>query len=246
MLAARLTIFLDNDGVMNDNRVRGLQGPPFLAEFFMQRLGGKSLPWIEANFVVTEALLESSSLDARFEAASDYLGFDRQYQIDWVTGMCTRVGVAVPTEEECIRLAAEANVFINKNIEAALPGAVETIRELYRLGYPLHTASSENSNDLFGYLAGMGVRDCFGRLYGQDLINVMKGGPLYYKRIFADLGILPADALVVDDNPHAIIWAVRAGARAVLVRKDAQLPLEKVYQIDSLADLPALLQRLER
>jgi len=63
----------------------------------------------------------------------------------------------------------------------------------------------------------MGVSDCFCRLYGPDLIETLKEGPAYYERIFADLGIAAADALVVDDSPRTIEWATQVGACTVLV-----------------------------
>jgi HAD superfamily hydrolase (TIGR01509 family) len=49
----------------------------------------------------------------------------------------------------------------------------------------------------------MGVRGCFDRLYGSDLVTVGKEGPEYYRRSFADAGVDPRDALVVDDRPAA-------------------------------------------
>jgi beta-phosphoglucomutase-like phosphatase (HAD superfamily) len=100
---------------------------------------------------------------------------------------------------------------------------VDAIRMLHRQGYMLHTTSGESSLDLAGYLQAMGVSDCFGRLYGPDLIDTFKEGPEYYERMLADLGISPADALVVDDSPRAIQWATQVGARAVLVG-DSSLP----------------------
>src|SRR5258708_29898290 len=102
--------------------------------------------------------------------------------------------------------------FITRRIQAAFPRVVDTIRTLHRQSYTLHTASGESSLDLAGYLHAMGVRDCFGRLYGPDLIEALKEGPEYYERIFADLAIAAAQALVVDDSPRAIEWATQVGA----------------------------------
>jgi hypothetical protein len=58
-------------------------------------------------------------------------------------------------------------------------------------GYALHTVSGACSLELAGALEGMGVRHCFGRLYGADLINTFKEGPEYYARLFADVGVQP-------------------------------------------------------
>jgi phosphoglycolate phosphatase-like HAD superfamily hydrolase len=98
-------------------------------------------------------------------------------------------------------LARQANAYITPLVRAAIPGVVETIRTLHAQGYELHMASGEPSYDLQGYLTGMGVRDCFGRLYGPDLIDTFKNGPEYYRRLLADMGIDPMQALIVDDSP---------------------------------------------
>ena len=89
----------------------------------------------------------------------------------------------------------------------------------------------------------MGVRPCFGGLYGIDLVNTFKEGPLYYERIFADAGVMPAAALVVDDSAAAVAHARAAGARAILV--DPTNAAGEGQIISSLADLPAIIDKLE-
>ena len=71
--------------------------------------------------------------------------------------MCKLVGIEIPPEEECLRLARHAAAFITRRVRAAFPGVVDTIRTLHHQGYPLHTASGESSPDLAGYLQAMGV-----------------------------------------------------------------------------------------
>ena len=244
-MTARLMVFLDDGGVMNDNRTRALQWQQLVSEYFVPLLGGSPEAWSRANRVVADRLFEPGAWRGRVQAAADYRGFDRDYQVDWLWGMCELVGVETPPEEECLRLARRAATFITRRVQAAFPGVVDTIRTLYRQGYTLHTASGESSLDLAGYLQAMEVRECFGRLYGPDLIDTLKEGPEYYERIFADLGIAVADTLVVDDSPRAIGWAVQVGARAVLVG-DSSLPRTEVPpHIGSLVELPALLQQLD-
>ncbi len=102
-------------------------------------------------------------------------------------------------------------------MHAALPGATEAIRALHRAGYTLHTASGAAPEQLAGCLDGMGVRGCFGRLYGADLLNTFKEGPEYFARLFADVGVPPITALVIDDSPDALAWAAHVGARTLLV-----------------------------
>ncbi len=235
------TVFLDDGGVMNDNRLRGEQWQRLVAEFFVPRLGGASEAWAKANGVVMDAMLEPAAWRERLQSARDYHHFDRRYQLDWLKGMCALVGVAAPPDDECYELACQAAASVTCRVHSAFPGVVEAIRALHQQGYLLYTASGEPSTDLAGYLHAMDVRDCFQRLYGPDLINTFKAGPDYYKRLFADAGVEPAQALVIDDSPQAAGWATQAGARAVLVGQ-ASAGHDGIIQIASLAELPVMIQ----
>jgi HAD superfamily hydrolase (TIGR01509 family) len=244
-VAARLKVFLDDGGVMNDNNIRALQWQYLVGEFFVPLLGGSPETWSRANRMVADRLFEPSAWRRRVQAAPDYRSFDRDYQVEWLRGMCELVEVGTSSDEECLRLARRAAAFITCRVQAAFPGVVDTIRTLHRQGYMLHTASGESSLDLAGYLQAMGVRDCFGRLYGPDLIEALKEGPEYYERIFADLGIEAAEALVVDDSPRAIGWAMQVGARTVLVGDSSFPQTGTTLHIWSLVELPAMLQQLD-
>lgn len=236
-------ILLDDGGVMNDNSLRGPQWQRLVGEFFPPLLGGMPVAWAAANYAVVEELLAPDNWEKRIQAATDYASFDRKYQRDWLMGMCEEVGIAPPEEEKLIELAHRATAWIIPRVRSAFPGAVGAILELHRQGYTLHTASGGSSTDLDAYLTSMGVRECFGRLYGPDLINTFKFRPSYYERIFADLGILPAEALVVDDNHRAIKLAAQAGAATVLVHNGTHPESVATHHIGSLAELPSLLER---
>ena len=241
-MVSQLVVFLDDGGVMNDNSRRASQWQHLVSEFFIPLLGGTSEAWIEANRVVTNRLFDLDNWRLRIQAASDYVSFDRAYQVNWLGDMSELVGIPTPSEEECFQLAHRAVAYVTCRVHAAFPGVVSAIRILHNQGYTLHTASGESSIDLAGYLEGMGVRDCFGHLYGPDLIDAFKEGPEYYERIFADVEVTPANALVVDDNPLAINWAAQVGARTVLVSNSPAPRAWTTYHIGSLAELPGLIQ----
>jgi FMN phosphatase YigB (HAD superfamily) len=84
---------------------------------------------------------------------------------------------------------------------------------------------------------------CFGRCYGADLINTFKQGPTYFERLFADLGLRPAEALVVDDGVDVLRWAAQVGARTLLVGPPLDADKEMTACIGSLAELPTRLQQ---
>lgn len=234
---SRLTIFLDDGGVMNNNSLRASQWQRLVSDFFAPLLGGTPEAWINANRVVIDRMLEPESWRRRIQSATDFASFDRAYQYDWLAGMCELVAIPTSPEDEVIALACRAISFIIPRVHAAFPGAVDTIRSLTHQGYTLHTASGEPSIELAGYLDGMGVRACFGRLYGPDLIDTFKVGPRYYERIFA------ADALVVDDNPGPLAWAAQVGAQTILVTNSPYPETGTTRHIGSLAELPAILQK---
>ncbi len=49
-----LVVFLDDGGVMNDNRMRGPAWQRLVAEYFAPRLGGEPAAWAAANRVAVE------------------------------------------------------------------------------------------------------------------------------------------------------------------------------------------------
>jgi HAD superfamily hydrolase (TIGR01509 family) len=244
-LVSRLVVFLDDGGVMNDNRRRSQQWQYLVGEFFTPLLGGTPEAWAEANRIVVAAeLFDPAAWRARLRAEPDYASFERAYLLDWLSQMCALVGVPGPPAEESVDLARRAGAWIIRHVDAAFPGVVHAVRLLHARGYALHTASGESSADLEGYLNGMGLRDCFVRLYGPDLIDTFKEGPEYYERLLSDAGVAPAHALVVDDSPHALDWAAQAGAQTVLVGTSPSPPTRVMRRIGSLAELPDLVERL--
>jgi HAD superfamily hydrolase (TIGR01509 family) len=235
-------LFLDDGGVMNDNALRGPQWQRLVGEFFPPLLGGTAEAWAEANRIVVPRLLEEYARTMYERVDADYAAWDRGDRLAWLGGMCERVGVPVPSEEACIELSYRSAEYITRRVRSAYPGAVAAIQDLHGRGYVLHTASGEYSADIAGYLEGMGVRHCFGTLYGPDLVNTLKEGPAYYARIFTHAGIAPESAVVVDDKAGVLRWAAEVGARAVQVGPAGGT--EPAIVIGSLAELPQVIEQI--
>ncbi len=236
-----LNIFLDDGGVITDKQRRAAEFERLVGDCFVPLLGGTEAAWTRAHRAVVDRLADPLSMSVL--TAADFVGFYRAYQLRWVGGMCALLDLPTPPEEECLDLAYRALGWITRRIQAALPGAVEAIRLLHRQGYALHTASGSCSLELAGSLEGLGVRQCFGRLYGADLVNTFKAGPAYYARLFADAGVQPEGALVVDDSAEALDWAAHLGARTVLVSASPHPEPGTPPRLTSLAELPACLRR---
>ncbi len=235
---------------MNDNSRRGPQWQQLVGAFLAPILGATPMAWADANRVIATQMFEQDAWSARLLAAPDYVTFERTMQIDWLHNMCAYIGVSAPAEDESLHLTRRANAWVTCRVQAAYPGAVAAIRDLHRAGYTLHTASGESSLDLTGYLTAMGVRECFDRLYGPDLIETFKPtsanrqlGPTFYTRLLADAGVAPGEALVVDDNAASLMWAAQAGTQTLLIDPETD-PDVHIARIGSLAELPGWLERM--
>ena len=241
-------IFLDDGGVMNDNARRKPQWQRLVAEFLSPRLGGRPAAWAQANEVAFERLWQRY-VEAGQRAGDGHLDYSAFWEPErerWLLDMCAHVDVAAPAGAACQQLAKDTEAYVIPRLRAAFPGAVDAIRELHAHGYALTTASGGSSLDLNGYLTGMGVRELFGaRLYGPDLVHSQKFGPQYYSLIFADAGVEPHTALVVDDSREAVQWAAQAGAMTVFVTPDPRAEDDGQAVIGRLADLPSFLARPE-
>ncbi len=236
-------IFLDDGGVMNDNALRGPQWQKFLGEFLPAHLGGTPQAWAEANRLLINAEFFDTFLERTFGRADvSFQIYEKVYAKFWFEGMCKHVGVNTPEGEQCVLLHREASRYVAARVRAAYPGVIETIKHLHQAGYILHTASNEASYDLEGYLMGMGVRHCFDRLYGVDVVDILKESPEYYRRVLHDAGLEASQAVFVDDSARRLAYAAQMGAKTVLVGNTRDVQFDDT--ISSLQDLPELLGKL--
>ena len=214
-----------------------------------------------------------------------YWIFERIQLLAWIKAMIDVAADKVPglaenvlprlTDDDLFALARSAHLYTLPKVKADFPGAVDTIRILGRSLkqdhdkkrlFKLYTSSGDSIEDLEYILGGLGVLKCFDGLYGSDRINCLKRSPLYYERVFRQVGIRVKkrdvsseeekeeeeegyeEVVVVDDSVKALRWARHQGARTVLIsdKEDLDLSLEGYSHIDhhlkALSDLPALLE----
>lgn len=212
-------LLIDDGGVISDDRARAEQWPRHVGEFLAPRLGGAVETWAAANRDVFPRVW--ADVGARMHEFATHRDFLRTYDLAWLAAMCEAAGVPRPDEAEAMEIARGAHEHASARVHAAIPGAIDAVRALRKAGYELHTASGTPSRELEASLALLGIRDCFGQLFGADLVDVPKSRPEFYRRIFSALAIDPAAALVIDDSERACGWAREAGARAVHVRNAA-------------------------
>jgi FMN phosphatase YigB (HAD superfamily) len=211
-VSAIRVVYLDDGGVLNDNERRAPEWRRLLGEWFTPRLGGTPEAWAAANTIVIEDIWRDWQ---RLQARGDEVGPDwwpAQHR-RWLTGMCERVGVAVPADIEGTARASQLHVM--RNIDCAYADAAPAMRALHAKETTLHLASGGQAWELEAYMRRMGVWELIGRPYGADLIGANKTNRRFYERIAEDSGVDPGDAIVVDSHAEPLEWADSVGFRTV-------------------------------
>lgn len=201
-------LFIDKGGVLVAPDGLGPQWRRLLGEFLPPRLGATAEQWQEANRHALTRQLERF----RSRPAGRGSGVKEWFHDDgaqWLRDMCARVGVECP--DDASELAERAMRYVRRRLDLGTPEAPAIIRALRARGLTLHLASGDESAHLADYLEDHGVRDCFERLYGADLVDTHKNSSDFYRAILDDSGADPARAAVVDDSARCLDWARECG-----------------------------------
>ena len=208
----------DDGGVLNQNRLRGPEYRRLIGEFFPARLGGTAQQWSRANETMFGPLW--SDFQKRIEDFRTHREFQREYEIRWISSMCASAGVQTPPDDVAMTLAREAAVYVSRRAAAEVDGAAEAVWSLRRVGYELQMASGTPSWELEGILHRMGIREAFAGICGPDVIDHVKHGPEFYRRILAHARLTPGECVVIESSQACCGWAMEAGAHAIRVDCD--------------------------
>ncbi len=200
---------------MNDNRLRGPEWPRLLGEFMPARMGGTKESWARANEVVFPELWKR--IQSRIGEFSNHHQFMQFYASNWLSDMCTLVGVQTLPDEDALLLYKEVSCYISERANCEVKGAADAVRSLHHAGYTLYMASGTPSWELSGILAKMGISDAFSAFYGPDLVDYVKHGTAFYQRLFVHADVSPEKVLVVESDSECCSWASNAGADVVWI-----------------------------
>ena len=119
-------------------------------------------------------------------------------------------------------------------------GAVELIRSLHGAGVPLGLATSSNRKVIAIVIERFGLADCFQSVISGNELPASKPDPDIYLRTAKNLGLAPADCVVLEDTYNGVLAAKRAGMRCIGYRNpnSGQQDLRQADKIvDSLREL---------
>src|SRR5438034_9652031 len=168
-------------------------------------------------------------------------GFHPQHHLE------ERLGKPLPQEVLDRRVGRRTEMIL---ANAVLPGVLQYLDAARELGLKLGVASSSTGDWVRGHLARLGILDRFECLRCRDDVAHAKPEPDLYIAVLDCLGAPASDAIAIEDSPHGVAAAKRAGLRCVAVPNSitARLDLTEADVIlSSLADvsLQQLLAKFE-
>lgn len=92
-----------------------------------------------------------------------------------------------------------------------MPGAVELIRRLHEAGVLLAVASSSPRDVIEHHMEAFGIRDCFDTIVSGLECRQGKPAPEIYLKAAGNLGLTPAECVVIEDSANGVKSAKAAG-----------------------------------
>ena len=142
--------------------------------------------------------------------------------------------------EEGRRLVDEMIELMHEQLQqqvAARPGAVELVERL-RDRVPLGLASNSPRRLIDTALASAGLGDAFGAIVSSDDVVHAKPAPDIYLEVCRRLGVVPGDALALEDSTSGIAAAKAAGMACIAVPQFAEADVSAADRVvDSLEAL---------
>jgi len=112
--------------------------------------------------------------------------------------------------------------------ESLRPGVKDYLIRAERLGLKLGLASSSSREWVIGHLGRLGLGGEFDSIKCADDVDRAKPEPDLYRAVLEELGLLPGEAIALEDSPNGIFAARRAGLFCVAVPN----PLTKRLSLD--------------
>ena len=97
------------------------------------------------------------------------------------------------------------------------PGVKEILEYLTKSGYIVGLASSTSSKSVMEQMEKTGLKQYFQIMITGDMVEHSKPEPDIYLKACKELGVLPEEAIAIEDSPNGIRSAYRAGMKPVMV-----------------------------
>ena len=155
-----------------------------------------------------------------------------------------RAGVPADDQSELIDSLWEAHQRFGL-WTVAIPGAVDTVAELKRLGYKVGVVSNAEGR-VEQDLEAAGFRGMFETVVDSHVVGVAKPDPGIFAIVLERMGAAAAKAVFLGDVPAVdVVGARAAGIRPVLLDRHGLYPEVDVPRLARIEEFPACLEELE-
>jgi HAD superfamily hydrolase (TIGR01509 family) len=135
-------------------------------------------------------------------------GFHPQHHLEELLGR------PLPKEVLDRRIGRRTEMILAQKV---LPGVVQHIDSAKAMGLKLGVASSSTCDWVRGHLARLDILDRFDCLRCRNDVANAKPEPDLYLAVLDCLGVLASEAIAIEDSPHGVMAAKRAGLRCVAI-----------------------------
>jgi len=101
--------------------------------------------------------------------------------------------------------------------QRAMPGVEDYLEEAKRLNLKIGLASSSHLSWVMPHLSRLGLLTYFDVIKTQDDVAMTKPDPALYCQALRALGVVPDEAIAIEDSPNGALAAKRAGIFCVVV-----------------------------
>jgi len=149
------------------------------------------------------------------------------------------LGEAFPYDETIDERHTLEEEIIRERSPLLKPGVLQLLEWLRGQGIPMAVASSTRIEATGAHLVWSGIDGYFSACVGGDMVSNSKPAPDIFLRAAELLGAAPEHCLVIEDAPHGVVAAHRAGMDCIVVPDLVQPNAES-------AGLAVQLESLER
>ncbi len=116
-----------------------------------------------------------------------------------------------------INARRQAEIVRDLEHEGLIPGALDFIKKLHTAGIPMAVGSSSSHNWVDGWLIRESIMPYFNTVVCRDDCRAVKPAPDIFLKAAENLGITPADCLVLEDSQNGTIAAIAAGMKVISI-----------------------------
>lgn len=150
-------------------------------------------------------------------------------------------------DEALVQRVGDAYVKISPRQTLLFPNAIETLKELKKMGFHLHIITNGFKEVQHIKLENCGMHAFFDVIICSEVIGKNKPDPAIFKYAMKEAGATPENSLMIGDDYHIdVAGALQVGMHAIHFEPEGRNRYNYDWLIRDLAHLPEMIIRLMR